>query len=378
MILQDNQFMNYMHGKNSEISQGLKMIFPNRSQDFISHKKFGFNVIIETMDELNNKTEKSSEFHDKETKLPPIYSNNVLIYHSILKYSINFGTKNYFKSREISKNWILDNCKVYKKEYEDKDFKKKTKKGARVERMNPKIIQSLENLRYLELLESKETRSSNNEKTTEYKFTELGKLFGLLIEYINESTDISIVDKIYQQFLEYYNSQSYTHSKFCSIFFKECFDFDKRIFSDIIIAKFVEILNKSSEDKKFFFRQLRNFPVFYKHSLMCKLFLKSLQKFHSNFPDHYRIWLYNFKLEMEQVQERKCKNFTGFEKWRIENRSLPEIITVEGYCKICKMYTDVEIEILRYIEAYVQDPKKGIMMSCLVCNSNDGFSLEIF
>lgn len=36
-----------MHGKDLEISQGFKMLFPNRKEDFIDYEEYGFNIILE-------------------------------------------------------------------------------------------------------------------------------------------------------------------------------------------------------------------------------------------------------------------------------------------------------------------------------------------
>ena len=52
-----------MHGKDLEISQGFKMLFPNRQEDFIDYEEFGFDIILEQISK-NNTNE--SELEDNE------------------------------------------------------------------------------------------------------------------------------------------------------------------------------------------------------------------------------------------------------------------------------------------------------------------------
>jgi hypothetical protein len=52
-----------MHGKDLEISQGFKMLFPNRKEDFVDYEEFGFDIILEQISK-NNTNE--SELEDNE------------------------------------------------------------------------------------------------------------------------------------------------------------------------------------------------------------------------------------------------------------------------------------------------------------------------
>jgi hypothetical protein len=110
-----------------------------------------------------------------------------------------------------------------------------------------------------------------------------------------------------------YNNQNYAHSKFCSIFFRKCYEKDTRIFEFIIIAKFLEILKNSSKSKTLFYTRLRKFQVFYNHRLQWKIFCSSLNDFESSSPEDADIFLYEFKLDMEALQESKSKNRKEFE-----------------------------------------------------------------
>lgn len=216
------------------------------------------------------------------------YTDDALIYQSILKYSASFGTKEFFRSRKISEEWLLKNCSVYTKHYDQFEFKK-TPMKVRKEHINPKVALCLEKLLYLGLLDSRNTLLDNKEETIEYRFTNLGLLLGLLIEYI-ESPRRSLVERIFNQSIIFYNNQTYAHAKFCFIFFSKCYEKDRRIFESVIIAKFLEILKNPSKSKTLFYTRLRKFQIFYNHRLLWKIFCDSLNDFESSSPEDFDIF----------------------------------------------------------------------------------------
>ena len=370
-----------MHGKDLEISQGFKMLFPNREEDFVDYEEFGFDIILEQISknntneselEDNERTEYESGRISKKSGIS--YTDDSLIYQSILKYSTSFGTKGYFRSRKISEDWLLEKCSVYIKHYEKFEFKK-TPKKVRIEHINHKVTLCLEKLRYLELLDSRNVLADNKEETLEYRFTDLGLLLGLLIEYL-ESPTRSLVDKIFTQSITFYNNQNYAHAKFCSIFFRKCYEKDTRIFEFIIIAKFLEILKNSSKSKTSFYTKLTKFQVFYNHRLLWKIFCSSLNDFESNSPEDSDIFLYEFKLDMEALQESKSRNRKEFERIRFSVYDNPNIITIEGYCSQCRMFTDTATELIEYFQASIEEPNKKVRAPCPNCKPKGGLDFE--
>jgi hypothetical protein len=362
-----------MHGKDFEISQGLKMLFPNRKEDFIEYKHFGFNIIIERID--NDYSHEKYESGEIARKYTITYSDDALIYQSILIYSIDFGTDKYFRSRGISKEWIIDNCSYYNKIYIGS--KKKTKKESIPESINPRITACLEKLRYLELLESRTILSDNKEETVEYRFTIIGRLIGLLLKYMEKPT-VNLVEEIYKQTILYYENLKNSNAKFCLTFFRECFQLDKRLFERIIITKLLEILQNATPEKNLFLNQLRKFQVFYNHPLLWRIFKVSLIKFKKEYPEKYYIFLYELKLIMETIQEYKVKNRKGFEEIRFKSRDILELATLEGYCKVCRNYSSLAINLLQYFESLVKYPNKERRAPCTFCDTNEsGLDFEI-
>jgi hypothetical protein len=173
-----------------------------------------------------------------------------------------------------------------------------------------------------------------------------------------------------------YNNQNYAHSKFCSIFFRKCYEKDTRIFEFIIIAKFLEILKNSSKSKTLFYTRLRKFQVFYNHRLQWKIFCSSLNDFESSSPEDADIFLYEFKLDMEALQESKSKNRKEFERIRFCIYDNPNIITIEGYCSQCRMFTDTATELIEYFQAYIEEPNKKVRAPCPNCKSKGGLDFE--
>lgn len=120
-----------------------------------------------------------------------------MICRSILYYWIKSGDTSFFKSRYIIERWLIENCQFFEDKYPGR--LKKTNINNRIEQNNSHVVFLLERLRYLSLLESKSVEAKNHLDTTEYRFTELGKLVALLLKFNESSTDLSLVNKIYDQ-----------------------------------------------------------------------------------------------------------------------------------------------------------------------------------
>jgi hypothetical protein len=302
------------------------------------------------------------------------YTNNALIYQSILKYSITFGTSHFFRTRSILIEWLLKHCPVYDEKYKVKD---KTTFRNRAESLSPTITQYLDNLRYLGLLESKRVIAANKEETSEYRFTELARLIAIVIIYSepNLEKQKTSINEVYDQILRYYDAERYSHARFCSIFFRNCYDYNKDLFK-LIISNFYKIIKKASDDKNAFVTQLRKFQVFHNNPLMWQIFKQSLEDLENQYVDNHKIFLYGLKLEMEEIHELKSRNRSGFEQMRMRARGDPNLLVLEGYCKKCKIYASVVVDLLDYFEAYVVNPNKQTRAPCPLCGIDGGLNFE--
>lgn len=210
MIIVLGGYCHTMHGKSLVISQGFKGLFPVRKEDFMGFRRFGFNIIMQIDDsegkiEVDDKNDKKYTSGELTKKYTPTYTNNALIYQSILKYSITFGTIRFFRTRSILIEWLLKHCPVYDEKYK---VKGKTTFRNRAESLSLTITQYLDNLRYLGLIESKLVITGNKEETSEYRFTELGRLIAIVIKYSepNLEKQKTSINEVYDQILRYYDA----------------------------------------------------------------------------------------------------------------------------------------------------------------------------
>ncbi len=79
---------------------------------------------------------------------------------------------------------------------------------------------------------------------------------------------------------------------------------------------------------------------------------------------------------METIQESKSRNRKEFERIRFSVYDNPNIITVEGYCNKCRMFTDAATELIEYLQAYIEEPNKNIRVPCPNCKPEDGLDFE--
>ena len=344
-------------------------------ESHVNYRKFGFNVLLETKQAKikKSRTNKKNYLTEKEryesgeiTRVEEReYTDDSLIYQSILEYSIDFGITEFFRSRKISEDWLLRKCPVYIKVYSGQ--KAHTKYKARAEHINPKVTECLENLKFLDLLKSRKAISDNKIETIEYGFTKLGRILGLLIKYMKlKKIDLNIVDKIYTETLTYYDDYNHSVGKFCSIFFRKCYQKDKRLFLTII-NKLAEILYYATDDKMNFLSKLRNFQIFYNDPSIFQLFRESLTELGNKSQDHADMLLYHLKLEIEDIHEYKSRNLRSFEDLRYKVRTYQNKIAIEGYCNHCKQFIPCVVSLLEYLRSYIEQPDNSNRSECSNC-----------
>jgi hypothetical protein len=280
----------------------------------------------------------------------------------------------FFRTRKILDDWLLDNCQYFIGKYPGS--KNKTNRRVKKDQNSSIVAPYLDRLTFLKLLDSKSALASNNEETTEYRFTDLGKLVALILKFDYNPNDLSLIDKIFNQTLIYYSSQNYSHSKFCRLFFTNCYHEDKYYF-EIIILKLLHILREPPNDKNSVNSKLRNFPIFYRHINLFKVLIKSINEFKLKFPIDYEKVAYRLKLAIESIQGQKSKNLLGFEVLRSLTYYKLNSVVLEGYCITCKYFTPVLVNIYEYLHSYVLDPSKESRSECPRCHSQNGLNFEM-
>jgi hypothetical protein len=109
---------------------------------------------------------------------------------------------------------------------------------------------------------------------------------------------------------------------------------------------------------------------------MWQIFKQSLEDLENQYVDNHKIFLYGLKLEMEEIHELKSRNRSGFEQMRMRARGDPNLLVLEGYCKKCKIYASVVVDLLDYFEAYVVNPNKQTRAPCPLCGIDGGLNFE--
>ena len=221
----------------------------------MQNKEFGFNILTERNEDIfSNNNEESG------------YTVDAQIMQSILEYSIDFGIKHYFKSRDLSKQHLLVKCKYYIHYYKNSKINKKN----RPENMNPRIVELLEKLIYLEIIESIPSESKNHKLIEKYRFTSLGRMIALLL-FCNKikTIDKETYEKVYSQMCDFYNNLNYSQSKFCLIFIKHC-KFNKEL--TIVLNYMIDLLFNASTDKYEFLNKINFLNTVFIHVRMWMIF----------------------------------------------------------------------------------------------------------
>ncbi|HEY6536376.1 MAG TPA: hypothetical protein VIY08_11365 [Candidatus Nitrosocosmicus sp.] len=143
-----------------------------------------------------------------------------------------------------------------------------------------------------------------------------------LIYYKEKTSDSSRVDKLYKQLIIYYQNLSGSFAKFCILFFKICYENENKLFEIVILSTLYEIIKDEPNDVTSVLNTLKNFKVFYAHSSLFKILIKSLNEYKLKFPDEYPKVIGKLVTSMELLQEKNCKNLKGFEIARFNNNCL--------------------------------------------------------
>ncbi len=346
----------------------------------IEYEYFGYNILFEEkekIDIVHKDKDKSKITLYNEGKLSKLhtyeYSDDSIICRYILYYYIESKDTVSFKIEDLV-GWLLDYCPIFINMYQG--AKSKTNISNRINQNKSIVLLLLQRLNFLELIEYKSVNAYSNEETTDYKFTELGKLVALILKFSERPNNYLLVDRIFNQALTYYKSQNYAHAKFCVLFFTNCYNKDKRLFEAIIISKLLEILKEPPNDKNSIINKLRNFRVFYNSVSMFIVLINSVNEFKIKNPSDYDKFAYRLKLSIESFQEKKSNNLRAFEELRYIYNHLLNSVVLSGYCFSCNHTTPALTSMYGYLQALVECPHKESRSPCPKCNSQIGLTFE--
>lgn len=303
--------------------------------------EFGFNILTEGI--KSNEDGVSSEYAQDTINQNKPYTDDAIILQSILEYSIKIGTGKYFASRELSQVHLHDNCRYYKDLY----WRSRTRKGARIEHMNKKVVESLKKLVYLELVDYKPYESANKQQTEKYAFTEFGRLIALILFYINNNKiGLDTYEAIFSQMCSFYKTMSHAHARLCLIFFYGCC-FEKKL--HIVIYYLARLLENASDDKHTFLNQVRFLNLVFRDLDMWEIYKTSLNILWECDPHKYSIVLYNLKLTVEEVHEFKSRHLREFERVRPKKIQDVDESVIEGGCDTCGGFVIASMNTISYL-----------------------------
>ena len=145
---------------------------------------------------------------------------NPILYQDIIRYSIAFGTERYFRSRQISQEWLLRENDEFRNKYQDSAGK--TNLPNRAEPVNDRVVACLEDLVLLDLLLSRPAKAERGgEMTTEYKFTHFGYIIALLLECDRTEDKEYVYDSILEVFEFYWTTANSSADIFSRIFYRK-------------------------------------------------------------------------------------------------------------------------------------------------------------
>jgi hypothetical protein len=357
-----------MHVKNLKISKGTCQYTMTQSPSM----EFGFNILTEHI--KSNKDEDSPGYTQDTTNQNKPFTDDAIILQSILEYGITFGTERYFTSRELSQTHLLDKCRYYRNLYQGSNCNK----GARIEHMNKRVVESLKKLVYLELVNSEQYESTNKRMTEKYAFTEFGRLIGLILFYINSNTiGLDTYEAIFSQMCSFYKTMSHAHARLCLIFFYGCY-FENKL--HIVIYYVVRLLEDATDDKHSFLNQVRFLNIIFRDLDMWEIYKTSLNILRECDPHKHLIVLYNLKLTIEEIHEFKSRHLREFEIGRLQKIQDIDESVIEGGCNSCGGFVIVSMNTISYLESYITSVVSGKYVFDIKCNScgNDYLDFQSF
>ena len=320
---------------------------------------------IEKKNRHHNGISDNNDFEPTEKQITR-YSQNAIIYQAILKYSITFGTREYFDLGNIAQ-YLLKECSMYENFYLDS----KTNESNKRYHVKTEIKPLLENLIFLELVESREANKSemNRENELFYSFTEYGRLIGLMIKLDENISDPSIYNEIIKQFVALRKTKNDSASLFSSLLFHKINDdlnFVKKFVDDLT----TRIKNPDFDDQLKFLEKVNNdiIKLAMSFSKLYNYFVESLEELEKIDRRKYEMFMHKFKRILERFQEIKCYDNSKFEEMRMRNRYRSCSVTVEGSCDSCNNLIYTRTRLTKFLQIAFNDSSTELQDRCSYCH----------
>lgn len=308
-----------------------------------------------------------------------------LLYQNILLSFLEYPNR-FYKTQEIIRKLLSKHKFKYKK---STVVTKKTL-SEEIEDRKPRIQRYLDNMVSWKLLSCRNVKNFNeNNLISEYRITDYGKFFALLIEFEN-NRKISNKHEQIILFLESYldsstddDNNTNSVSKFCIIYFKKCRE-------NQLIEKLVKYIKRrfmefEQEPIAFNFNDfllyaiIPNVPYEEKNKELWILWKDSIFQL----PTDYRnLFLFQLKLTIERLRENQIRDKESYENIAYDFRGDYNTLVVELRCFSCGKYNFLKIGIIDFLEGIFVDKSvfekylSGKRYGCIYCRKNK-FIIEI-
>jgi hypothetical protein len=305
-----------------------------------------------------------------------------LLYQHILLSFLEYPNR-FYKIHEIARKLLS------RHEFNHKSSTIITEKSAseEIEDRTPRIQRYVDNMVSWNLLSFRYVKNSNEEIIAEYKLTDYGKFFALLIQ-IETNTEVNnryyyIISHLEESLSSSNNTNNTSVSKFCLIYFKKCRE-------NKLIEKLVEYIKRrfmefDQEPVAFNFNDFLTYAILPRvpyekgNKELWILWRKSLFELY----DHDReLFLYQIKLTIERLRENQIRDYATYENIAYDHRGDYTVLIIELRCYSCGKYNFLKTGVIDYLEGIFVDKSviekyiSGIGYGCIECGKNK-FILEI-
>lgn len=210
-----------------------------------------------------------------------------------------------------------------------------------------------------------------------FQFTTLGRLMAWVVESMDPDKREHAVNHIYDLFQNNYKEEpASSFDIFCSIYYRKC---KERGLFEALVEHYRKAVGAS-------------IPRLGRRELSRRLMM--IPKYDAeNSRDFWTLWndtlveldentrkciFHHLKLEIERKAEEECHTFGTFEKIRLEAKNDDSLVTVEGRCMNCGLYTPCAFKLDGYMQMlYEVLPNGVIAVTCPACKKDGSLEFPI-
>jgi hypothetical protein len=209
-----------------------------------------------------------------------------------------------------------------------------------------------------------------------FQFTTLGRVMAWVVESMNPGRREHAVSQIYELFQNHYKKEPSSIDIFCSIYYRKCKE--RGIFGDLI-EHYKKVVGVPVP-------MLGRYGFSYHLMLIPKYNIDSNIDFRSLWNDSIaelepktrELIFQHIKLEIERKAEAECHAFGAFEKKRFTAKNIPDLVTVEGQCMNCGLYTPCSFLLDNYMDmVYEAYPNGVIVITCPACKKDGSVEFPV-